>query len=70
MPTPSPACGTPLAAGVDGIEHFTGLSAEGVQIGDDLLDDVALRSVYVDLTMGNDRSLHALMPAPPPPSRS
>ena len=56
-----------LAAGVDGIEHFSGLSSEGVQISDDLLDDVARRGVYVDLTTGNDRSLHALMPAPPPP---
>ena len=56
-----------LAAGVDGIEHFTGLSSAGVQIDDDLLDEVARRGVVVDLTMGNDRSLHALMPAPPPP---
>jgi imidazolonepropionase-like amidohydrolase len=56
-----------LAAGVDGIEHFSGLSPEGVQIDDDLLDDVARRGVYVDLTMGNDRSFHALMPPPPPP---
>jgi imidazolonepropionase-like amidohydrolase len=55
-----------LAAGVDGIEHFTGLTAEGPRIDDDLLDEVARRGVYVDLTMGNDRSLHALM-APPPP---
>jgi imidazolonepropionase-like amidohydrolase len=56
-----------LAAGVDGIEHFTGLSvAGGAQIDDDLLDEVARRGVVVDLTMGNDRSLHALMPAPPP----
>jgi imidazolonepropionase-like amidohydrolase len=33
-------------------------------------DDVTVgvaQGVYVDLTMGNDRSLHALMPAPPPP---
>jgi imidazolonepropionase-like amidohydrolase len=56
-----------VAAGVDGIEHFTGLSSEGAWIGDDLLDDVARRGVYVDVTMGNDRSMHALMPAPPPP---
>ena len=57
-----------LAAGVDGIEHFTGLSLEGgAQIDDDLLDEVARRGVVVDLTTGNDRSLHALMPAPPPP---
>jgi len=40
-----------LAAGVDGIEHFTGLSTEGVRIDDDLLDDAARRGVYVDLTM-------------------
>jgi imidazolonepropionase-like amidohydrolase len=56
-----------LAAGVDGIEHFTGLTSEGPQIDDELLDEVARRGVYVDLTMGNDRSVHALMPAPPPP---
>jgi imidazolonepropionase-like amidohydrolase len=56
-----------LAAGVDGIEHFSGLSSEGVSIGDDLLDEVARRGVYVDLTTGNDRTLHAEMPAPPPP---
>lgn len=57
-----------VAAGVDGIEHFSGLSAErGAWIDDDLLDEVARRGVYVDLTMGNDRSFHALMPAPPPP---
>ncbi len=56
-----------LAAGVDGIEHFSGLSEAGVQISDDLIDEVVRRGVVVDLTMGNDRSLHALMPAPPPP---
>lgn len=55
-----------LAAGVDGIEHFSGLTPEGPQIDDDLLDEVARRGVYVDLTMGNDRAFHALMPAPPP----
>ncbi len=56
-----------VAAGVDGIEHFTGLSAEGgARIDDDLLDEVARRRVVVDLTVGNDRRLHALMPAPPP----
>ncbi len=56
-----------VAAGVDGIEHFTGLSPEGVRFDEDLLDDVARQGVYVDLTMGNDRTLHAQMPAPPPP---
>src|SRR3954452_10394519 len=54
-----------LGAGVDGIEHFTGLSsAQGSRIEDNLLEEVARRGVYVDLTLGNDRSLHALMPAP------
>ncbi|MFC8503741.1 amidohydrolase family protein [Pedococcus sp. NPDC057267] len=54
-------------AGVDGIEHFTGLSRHlGARLDDRLLEDVARRGTYVDLTMGNDRSLHALMPAPPP----
>ncbi|HEX6150565.1 amidohydrolase family protein [Nocardioides sp.] len=56
-----------LAAGVDGIEHFTGLAPEGARIGDGLLEAVARRGLYVDLTMGNDRTLHAAMPAPPPP---
>lgn len=55
-----------LAAGVNGIEHFSGLSPAGVQIDDGLLEEVARRGVVVDLTMGNDRSLHALMPSPPP----
>ncbi|WP_165372405.1 amidohydrolase family protein [Nocardioides iriomotensis] len=55
-----------LAAGVDGIEHFTGLTSQGPRIDDDLLDEVARQGVYVGLTMGNDRSLHALMPEPPP----
>ena len=56
-----------MAAGVDGIEHFSGLSPQGAWIGDDVLDDAARLGVYVDLTTGNDRSLHALMPVPPPP---
>lgn len=57
-----------VAAGVDGIEHFTGLSStQGSRIDDTLLQEVARRGVYVDLTMGNDRSLHDLMPAPPAP---
>ena len=56
-----------LAVGVDGIEHFTGLTPEGSRTDDELLDEAARRRVYVDLTMGNDRALHAFMPAPPPP---
>jgi imidazolonepropionase-like amidohydrolase len=56
-----------LAAGVDGIEHFSGLTRGRPRIADELLEAVARRGLYVDLTMGNDRSLHAAMPAPPPP---
>jgi imidazolonepropionase-like amidohydrolase len=56
-----------LAAGVDGLEHFSGLTPDGPRIDDDLLADVARRGVPVDLTMGNDRALHALLPALPPP---
>lgn len=55
-----------LEGGVDGIEHFTGLTAGGPRFDPGLLDETARRGVYVDLTMGNDRSLHAQMPDPPP----
>jgi imidazolonepropionase-like amidohydrolase len=55
-----------LAAGVDGIEHFTGLTADGPRIDDELLDRVAARGTYVDPALGNDRRQHALMPPPPP----
>ncbi|HCB05939.1 MAG TPA: hypothetical protein DEQ43_17120, partial [Nocardioides bacterium] len=30
-----------VAARVDGIEHFTGITAEGLQLPDDLLEEVA-----------------------------
>jgi imidazolonepropionase-like amidohydrolase len=56
-----------LAAGADGIEHFSGLSAEGAWIPDEVLAESARRGVDVDLTVGNDRAMHALMPEPPPP---
>lgn len=56
-----------LEAGVDGIEHFTGLSPEGVRLDDALLDEAARRGTAVDLTMGNDRALQALIGQPPPP---
>jgi imidazolonepropionase-like amidohydrolase len=55
-----------LAAGVDGIEHFTGLTADGPRIDDELLDRVAACGIYVDPALGNDRRQHALMPPPPP----
>jgi imidazolonepropionase-like amidohydrolase len=55
-----------LAAGVDGIEHFTGLTADGPRIDDEMLGRVAARGTYVDPTLGNDRRQQALMPPPPP----
>jgi imidazolonepropionase-like amidohydrolase len=55
-----------LAAGVDGIEHFTGISDEGSVISDELLDRVAAAGVLVDPTMGNDLSKVPLLPPPPP----
>ncbi|MBO0841781.1 MAG: amidohydrolase family protein [Nocardioides sp.] len=57
-----------VAGGVDGIEHFTGLTAGGIHIGDDVLAEVARRGVVVDLTLGTDRAVGAAarMPTPPP----
>ena len=55
-----------LDAGVDGIEHFTGICEDGAVLSDDLLDRVAAAGVLVDPTMGNDFSLIATLPPPPP----
>lgn len=55
-----------LAAGVDGIEHFTGVTQDGAVLSDDLLARTAAAGVVVDPTMGNDMSLVASMPPPPP----
>lgn len=55
-----------LAAGVDGIEHFTGVTEDGALLSDDLLARTAAAGVVVDPTMGNDMSLVATMPPPPP----
>lgn len=55
-----------LAAGVSGIEHFTGLAADGAHLDDDLLEAVASRGVVVDMTMGSAREEHVRMPDPPP----
>jgi imidazolonepropionase-like amidohydrolase len=54
-----------LNAGVDGVEHFTGLTADGVQVPDAVLDQVAAAGVVVDPTLGFDREGLAAMPAPP-----
>lgn len=55
-----------LAAGVDGLEHFTGITDTGVALPDDLLDRVAAAGLPVDPTMGNDESVIAKIPEPPP----
>jgi len=43
-----------LEAGVDGIEHFTCLTEEGVRTPDDLITGLAARGVVVDPTVGTD----------------
>jgi imidazolonepropionase-like amidohydrolase len=58
-----------LDAGVDGIEHFTGITSEGIRLSDELLDRVAAAGVAVDPTLGSDESMFARMQAvqaPPP----
>lgn len=55
-----------LDAGVDGIEHFTGLTAQGVQMPDAVLERVAEAGVTVDPTFGFDPAAMANMPGPPP----
>jgi imidazolonepropionase-like amidohydrolase len=46
-----------IAAGVDGIEHFTGLSPDGLRLPDDLLEDVATAGIEVCPTAGGDPAL-------------
>ena len=55
-----------LAAGVDGIEHFTGLTEGGIRVPDEVLDLVVSRGVTVDLTLGFDREVLATLPGLPP----
>ncbi|MFL6106873.1 MAG: amidohydrolase family protein [Marmoricola sp.] len=55
-----------LKAGVDGIEHFTGLTEAGVQVPDELLQRTAAAGVTVDPTLGFDQAVFARMPEPPP----
>lgn len=54
-----------LAAGVDGIEHFTGLTESGIRVPDEVLEAVAAAGVFVNPTLGFDREAVASMPAPP-----
>jgi imidazolonepropionase-like amidohydrolase len=55
-----------LDAGVDGIEHFTGLTEDGIQVPDDVLECVAAADVVLDLTLGYDAASLAALPTPPP----
>lgn len=55
-----------LDAEVDGIEHFSGLTFDGIQVPDEVLDRTASAGVVVDLTLGFDREGLAAMPGPPP----
>ncbi len=55
-----------LAAGVDGIEHFSAITETGPAHTDDLLDRVAAAGVVVDPTMGFDLSRLDQMPPQPP----
>lgn len=55
-----------IAAGVDGIEHFTGLTAEGLQLPDAVLSLVAAGGTVVDLTLGTDLEIIAALGEPPP----
>jgi imidazolonepropionase-like amidohydrolase len=55
-----------LAAGVDGFEHFTGLTEGGIEVPDDVLERVAAAGLTVDPTFGFDRVVMANMQGPPP----
>jgi imidazolonepropionase-like amidohydrolase len=54
-----------LDAGVDGLEHFTGLTDGGFVISDALLERVAAAGVTVDPTLGFDRVAFEALPSPP-----
>jgi imidazolonepropionase-like amidohydrolase len=56
-----------IAAGVDGIEHFTGLVPEGWgPVPDDVLAEVAAKGIVVCPTLGFD--VEAFQKFPPPPN--
>ena len=56
-----------LAAGADGVEHFTYLAEGHVGASDDLLDRVAASGTTIGPTLGNDPSLFPPVEAMPPP---
>jgi imidazolonepropionase-like amidohydrolase len=56
-----------LAAGADGLEHFTCMAEGSVGADDDLLARVAAAGVTVDPTLGRDPAVFARLVAAPPP---
>ena len=55
-----------LDAGVDGLEHFTGLTEDGLLVPDEVLARTAEAGVAVDPTLGFDQAAFDALPAPPP----
>jgi imidazolonepropionase-like amidohydrolase len=55
-----------VSAGVDGLEHFTCLTANGIDVPQDLLDEVVARGVVVDMTLGVDQAALDALGEPPP----
>jgi len=54
-----------IHAGVDGIEHFSGLTADGPTIGADVLEAVVARGIAVGPTFGTDMRVVDQMGTPP-----
>jgi imidazolonepropionase-like amidohydrolase len=59
-----------VEAGVDGLEHFTALTADGVRTPDDLLDRVVDGDITIDPTVGWDPALMPSLDAMPPALRA
>ena len=55
-----------LDAGVDGLEHLTGLVEDGLLVPDEVLARTAEAGVAVDPTLGFDQAAFDALPAPPP----
>jgi len=55
-----------VAAGVDGLEHFTCLTGDGVDVPGDLVDAIVDRDIVVDMTLGMDEAALAVLGGPPP----
>lgn len=55
-----------LDAGVDGLEHFTGLVEGGIDVPDAVLARTAEAGAVVDMTFGFDFDAFERMPSPPP----